>query len=104
MGKMPCRFKRSAGPLHLVVFAPIALRRLALSFRAMIWHVSSATGNDANNGRGLKTAFKTLARATDAAKAGDTILITPGAYDQDLAARVGAVRAANIVIAVAGSE
>jgi len=70
----------------------------------MIWHVSSAIGNDANDGRSPQTAFKTLARATDAAKAGDTVLIAPGAYDQDLAARVSAVRAADIVIAVAGSE
>ncbi len=70
----------------------------------MIWYVSSAIGNDANDGRSLKAAFKTLARATDAAKAGDTVLIAPGAYDQDLAARVSAVRAADIVIAVAGSE
>ncbi len=35
-------------------------------------------------------------------RAGDTILIAPGAYDQDLPARVGAARAANIVVAVVG--
>jgi hypothetical protein len=38
------------------------------------------------------------------AKAGDTIAIAPGAYDQDLPLRVSAARAANVVVAVAGSE
>jgi hypothetical protein len=68
----------------------------------MIWYVSSKQGNDAQDGRSLATAFKSLQRAVEAAAAGDTILIAPGAYDQDLAARVGAARAANIVVAVAG--
>jgi hypothetical protein len=70
----------------------------------MIWYVSSKTGSDANDGRTPQAAFKTLARALDAGKAGDTILIAPGAYDQDLAARVSAARTANIVVSVAGSE
>ena len=50
----------------------------------MIWYVNSTTGNDAHDGRTSGTAFKSLAHAVDAAKAGDTILIAPGAYDQDL--------------------
>ncbi|MBK5198636.1 MAG: DUF1565 domain-containing protein [Methyloceanibacter sp.] len=70
----------------------------------MIWHVSSKTGNDASDGRTPPTAFKSLQHAVDVAKAGDTILIAPGAYDQDLPARVSAARAANVVVAVAGSE
>jgi Protein of unknown function (DUF1565) len=70
----------------------------------MIWYVNSTTGNDAHDGRTGGTAFKSLARAVDAAKAGDTILIAPGAYDQDLPARLSAVRAANIVVSVPGSE
>ena len=36
------------------------------------------------------------------AKAGDTITIAPGAYDQDLAVRVGAARTANVTVVVAG--
>ena len=40
--------------------------------------------------------------AVEAASAGDTILIAPGTYDQDLPSRVSAARAANIVVAVAG--
>jgi hypothetical protein len=38
----------------------------------MIWYVSSKTGGDANDGRTPQAAFKTLARALDAGKAGDT--------------------------------
>lgn len=70
----------------------------------MIWYVSSKNGSDASDGRTLSTAFKTLQHAVDVGKTGDTILIAPGAYDQDLPARVSAARAANIVVAVAGSD
>jgi hypothetical protein len=34
----------------------------------------------------------------------DTIVIEPGVYDQDLAKRIGAARAAGVSVAVAGSE
>jgi Protein of unknown function (DUF1565) len=66
----------------------------------MILYVNPATGNDANDGRTAGTAFKTLARAVEAARAGDSVLIAPGSYDQDLPARVSAARAANIAVAV----
>lgn len=70
----------------------------------MIWHVNPSTGSNAHDGRTGATAFRSLARAVEAAKAGDTILIAPGAYDQDLPAQVSAARAANIVVSVLGSE
>jgi hypothetical protein len=70
----------------------------------MILYVNPAIGSDANDGRTAGTAFKTLGRASEAATAGDTIVIAPGAYDQDLPARVSAARAANILVSVAGSE
>lgn len=70
----------------------------------MIWYVNSATGNDAHDGRTSGAAFKSLARAVTAAKAGDTILIAPGAYNLDLPAHLSAARAANVVVSVAGSE
>ncbi len=70
----------------------------------MIWYVNSNTGSDANDGRTPQTAFKMLVRAVDLAKSGDTILIAPGAYDQDLAAQVSVARTANVVVSVAGSE
>jgi hypothetical protein len=69
----------------------------------MIWYVSSREGNDAKDGRSLATAFSSVARAIENASPGDTILIAPGTYDQDLPARVSEARAANIVVAVAGS-
>jgi len=84
--------------------ASIARAGVALSSRAMIWHVSSKDGSDANDGRAAATAFKTVSRAVEAAKAGDTILIAPGAYDQDLGARVGLARTGNIVVLVAGGH
>jgi hypothetical protein len=71
--------------------------------QAMIWYVNSKTDSNASDGHSLQTAFKTLQQALDHAKAGDTILIAPGAYDQDLAARVSVARAANIIVAVIGA-
>jgi hypothetical protein len=70
----------------------------------MHWYVYSRNGRDANDGRSLKTAFKTLQTAAQTAKAGDTVLIVPGAYDQDLIKQIATMRAANVVVAVAGSE
>jgi hypothetical protein len=70
---------------------------------AMIWYVSPQ-GNDAEDGRKAGTAFKTLGRAVEAASAGDTILLVPGAYDQDLPQQVGAARAAGLAVAVMGGH
>jgi hypothetical protein len=70
----------------------------------MTWYVSSKDGSDANDGRSAKKAFATFAHAVAVAKAGDTITIAPGAYDQDLAARVSAARTANITVVVAGGH
>jgi hypothetical protein len=70
----------------------------------MTWYVSSKDGSDANDGRSLNTAFKTLSHAIDAATSGDTIMLAPGAYDQDLAAQVRAARTANIVVLVTGGH
>src|SRR3990170_5204521 len=46
----------------------------------MIWYVNSTTGNDAYDGRTSGTAFKSLARAVDAAKPGDTQNCADGEY------------------------
>ena len=70
----------------------------------MIWHVNPSTGNNSNDGRTPKTAFKSLTHAVEAAKPGDTIWLTPGAYDEDLPAQVSAARSANIIVSVIGSE
>ncbi len=69
----------------------------------MIWYVNSKTGAGVQDGRNPGTDFKTLGQAVEAAKPGDTILLAPGAYDQDLPAQVSAARAAGIAISVIGS-
>jgi hypothetical protein len=71
--------------------------------QAMIWYVNSKLNSGSSDGRSLQTAFASLQQALDHAKAGDTILIAPGAYDQDLAARVSTARAANIIVGVVGA-
>ena len=50
----------------------------------MEWYVDSRTGDDANDGRGPKTPFKSVQHVIHVAKAGDTVLIAPAAYDQNV--------------------
>jgi hypothetical protein len=71
---------------------------------AMALYVSPKTGSDTNDGRTLASAFKTIQRAMQVAQSGDTLAIAPGIYDQDLDKRIGAARAAGIIVTVAGSE
>lgn len=70
----------------------------------MTWYVSPTTGRDSNDGRSAETAFKTLTHAIQAASAGDTILLVPGAYDQDLPQHVSAARVAHITVGVVGGH
>jgi hypothetical protein len=67
----------------------------------MVWYVSAKRGSDANDGRSLTKPFKTIPRALQAARAGDTLLIAPGVYDQELDAQIEAARAAGLIVAVA---
>ena len=70
----------------------------------MQWYVDSRTGDDANDGHGPKSAFKTVQHAIHAVKAGDNVLIAPGAYDQSLPKQISLLRAANVVVAVLGGH
>ncbi len=70
----------------------------------MQWYVDSRNGSDANDGRAANAAFKTIAHASHVAKSGDTLLIAPGTYEQDLPQQIAALRAANVVVAVAGEH
>lgn len=70
----------------------------------MTWYVNPKTGLDSNDGRSAETAFKTVSHAIEAASAGDTILLVPGAYDQGLPQRVSAARVAHINIGVVGGH
>jgi hypothetical protein len=70
----------------------------------MQWYVDSRTGDDANDGRGPKTAFKSVQHAIHVVKAGDAVLVAPGAYDQSLPKQISALRAANVVVSVLGGH
>jgi hypothetical protein len=70
----------------------------------MIWYVSSKQGSDTHDGRSTLTAFKTLSHAIAVAKAGDTIQVAPGAYDQNLPEQVSRARAASLNVAVEGAH
>ena len=70
----------------------------------MVFYVSSKNGSDANDCRTLAGAFKSIQHAVHVARPGDTLLIAPGIYDQDMVRQVEAARAAGLTLAVAGSE
>jgi hypothetical protein len=70
----------------------------------MHWYVDSKNGSDANDGRGPKTAFQTVQHVVHVAKPGDTLLVVPGAYDQNLPKQVSQLRAANIAVSVAEAD
>jgi hypothetical protein len=70
----------------------------------MHWYVDSKNGSDANDGRGPKAAFQTIQRVVHVAKPGDTLFILPGAYDQSLPKQVSQLRAANVIVSVAGAD
>jgi len=70
----------------------------------MTWYVDPKTGSDANDGKSAKTAFRSLWHAIETASVGDTIVMLPGAYDEDLPQRVSAARVARIHVEVAGGH
>jgi hypothetical protein len=70
----------------------------------MQWYVDSRAGRDINDGRSRKTAFKTLQQAGQVAKPGDTVLVVPGTYDQDMPKQISILRAASVVVTVAGAD
>lgn len=99
LGRVPARFRSYRSPKPCTIFPQVQFRVC----NAMIWYVNSKLNSGTSDGRSLQTAFASLQQALDHAKAGDTILIAPGAYDQDLAARVSTARAANIIVGVVGA-
>lgn len=50
----------------------------------LIYHVDAANGNDGRNGLSQGNAFKTIQKAINTAHSGDTILVWPGTYQEDL--------------------
>lgn len=70
----------------------------------MTWYVDPKAGSDANDGKSAKMAFKTVWHAVEAASAGDTILILPGPYDEDLPQLLSAARTRRVHVEVAGGR
>jgi hypothetical protein len=70
----------------------------------MIWYVNPKDGSDASDGRTMQAPFRTLARAIAVAASGDTIVLVPGPYEQNLPQKVSEARAANLTVTVAGSD
>jgi Protein of unknown function (DUF1565) len=70
----------------------------------MTWYVNPKTGLDSNDGRSAEAALKTLSHAIEGASAGDTILLVPGPYDQNLPQLVSAARVAHINVGVVGGD
>jgi Protein of unknown function (DUF1565) len=70
----------------------------------MIWYVNSKDGSDASDGRTIHAAFRTLAHAIAVATSGDTIMLVPGTYEQNLPQKVGEARGLNLNVTVAGSS
>ena len=70
----------------------------------MTWYVNPNTGLPDNDGRTLETAFRNLSRAIEAACAGDTVLLVPAGYDEDLPKLVARARTGEITIGVLGGH
>jgi uncharacterized protein DUF1565 len=70
----------------------------------MIWYVNSKEGSDASHGRTMDASFKTLSHAIAVAAPGDTIVLAPGTYEQNLPQKVSDARAADLTVTVAGSD
>lgn len=49
-------------------------------FGDLVYHVDGTTGNDKNNGLTHETAFKTIMKAINTSRNGDTVLVWPGIY------------------------
>lgn len=70
----------------------------------MIWYVNPKTGRDDNNGQSVETAFRNVRRAIGAASGGDTILLVPAPYDEDLPALVSEAKGAGVALGVLGGH
>jgi hypothetical protein len=70
----------------------------------MQWYVDSKRGNDANDGKTAEAPFASVQHAVHVAKTGDTVLIAPGTYDQNLPKQISALRQVNVIVQVLGGH
>ncbi len=56
-------------------------RQASKSSEQRVYHVDGTSGRNTNSGTSRSYAFKTIQRAVDAARNGDTVLVWPGVYD-----------------------
>jgi hypothetical protein len=73
-----------------VLFVTPLLLIMAQAALAATWHVAG-TGNDANNGKTPKTAFRSLQKAADLVNPGDVVLVSNGIYTNNNKGNGGAV-------------
>jgi hypothetical protein len=70
----------------------------------MQWYVDSKRGDDANDGNTAETPFASIQHVVHVATTGDTVLIAPGTYDQNLPKQISVLRQANVVVSVLGGH
>lgn len=87
-----------SGPLGLTSF------RGSDVLDAMVYYVSEKSGGDDNDGKSPAKAFKSIQRAMQVGRPGDTLCIVPGIFDQDLDEQIEAARAFGLTVAVAGAN
>lgn len=77
------------------------------SIEHTVYHVATNGGNDFFSGLSPESAFKTIGHALEVAQTGDTILVWPGVYEEDLTFQGAAVTvrsAADAAVLVAKDE
>jgi hypothetical protein len=70
----------------------------------MVYYVSEKTGGEDHDGKSPVQAFKSMQRAMQVGRPGDTLLIVPGIFDQNLDEQIEAARAFGLIVAVAGAN
>ena len=71
--------KQSCLPL-LALFFAVSVNALASN----TWYVNGVIGNNANNGKTPATAYRTIGHAISKSASGDSIIVAPGTYTENL--------------------
>ena len=71
---------------------------------AVTWYVNPNTGRHDNDGQSSETAYRNLSYAIDAASSGDSVLLVPAAYYEDLPKLIAKAKFARITVSVIGAR